>query len=225
MNRRDFGRSTIATAAGLMIPTWVFSPRKVRHIDLSQFCDPEQWVRYDLATPFLQDNTTYASDGRVAVRTTLLNTPPDDAKEEKRRPMMDSLPWRHDAMRGWRSWDRWKKTDEHNCICPYCTNGRIGPLVTCTKCHGDEFEMEWCEYCDETGKRGAHECPECKGTGWVNYAYEMDGVCIAPGYLNKVSTLGPVEVAIDRKPFGDVTTLVLFRFDGGDGILCPVEKR
>ena len=84
------------------------------------------------------------------------------------------------------------------------------------------MEYDCCDMCDGDGKCGAYKCSECNGKGWVDYVYKSHGVMIAPIYLQKVATLGPVEFAIDRNPFKEIGTPVLFRFDGGDGILCPL---
>src|SRR5690606_3340682 len=132
---------------------------------------------------------TYATDGRVCVRTNLIATPPEDS-EERRLPPADSLEWDHDAARGWRSLraaTRCKNKD--SLACPMCYGkGRCGTGVKpCEQCQGTGYELvadddhdnfasyeRPCRTCDlRTGYVGGQQCPQCRGDGNVDFTIQL----------------------------------------------------
>lgn len=233
ISRRTFGKSTIATAAVLLLPSWLFAPRKVRHIDLGVFCDPDVG-RYDLSRPFLQEGLTYATDGHICVRTGLIDAPPEDS-EERRLPKAAGLSWWEGQLQGWQSLDGARRVSVGvSMACPTCFGkGRVGKGVKpCAKCEGEgwytyfdddgfaEYEKR-CPDCETTGYIGGIVCGECQGSGLVDYAYKLaGGWIVAPIYVAKLRTLGAVDYAVDGGPESDPVRL---KFDGGEGLVMGMR--
>lgn len=231
-------RQFLATgAAALLLPTWLLRSKRVRHLDLSTFCEVDDYQgRFNLTTPFHQEGFTYATDARVCVRTAL---PVDLATaEECRRPKANRLPWEHEKKCGWKSWDTAvRQQTDIEPDCPTCFGRGRFNCKQCERCEGSCWRTEYtndgfadaekpCEC--RTGWVGGTACPECRGSGAVDYVMRIGGVCIAPIYHAKVATLGPVDFVNGGVPpdafTKDNRTAVLFRFDGGDGMVMPLAN-
>ena len=227
MNRRRFGATVAASGLAALVPSWLL-PRQTQHagIDLSIFCDP--WIRrYDLARPFVQGDATYATDGRIALR--LATMAEHDRAEAGRLPNAARLNWPDRNQGGWMPARGLKRVYRECCGCGACFGrGRIGSVTRCDTADecGDCYEHG----VECTGWHGT-ECPECRGTGLVDFAYQIGGLHIAPSYLARLQTLPGCELKIteallespaphDPEPQFDL--MIASRFAGGEALLAPL---
>lgn len=167
--------------------------------DLKPFCGTEE-TRYYLRKPWSAGEFTYATNGRIAVRVPRLPDVPEMADPPRGSPPnVDSIIPKPEA-------PRWLPLD-----------ARILPAPV----------MEPCDECEGRGRR--HDCPdcgcicgECGGSGEIAGDYRrslaIGGVPFGLNYVRALLTLPSVEVATPVLP-GKVP--MLFRFEGGDGVLMP----
>lgn len=251
MDRRDFVKS--ASAALAFLPSLQWLTRVPKPVDLSIFAD--RWNdyapgRYDLTKPFAQSGMTYATDGRVAVRT-LVADPVDDSPSKK-LPNAAGLIWPHDELDRWRPWPK-QQFIEHPSrggFCPVCEGrNRIGgpDVVTqCKRCDGEGqiFDGSADDFWREDGK-GWSNCPDCKGQQYVggepcDYCtgkklfpeVQMIGeLAVAGHYDNRVRTLPDLEFAIIERPenhakkynYTNDWRLIAFRSHDVQGLLMPLR--
>lgn len=205
-------------------------------IDLKKFCENDQCRPY-LNNPFSIGDFTYASDGRIAVRTPRLEgvgevdgapdtiikvftenlTAFDQAKPVPKPPQVANLP------------------------CKACR--RTGKVTPCETCGGEGYQEcdlghdHDCEDCDGNGVIAVHpgdekdgiECSECDGLGRFPDAPQglrtgviIDGkVIVGLGYLRKLADLPSVKWSIDHRTYPEAP--IPFWFDGGEGVLMPMR--
>lgn len=189
-------------------------------IDLTPFCDPET-SRFAINKPFNQKGFTCATDGRVIVR--IPTDEPDTPATDKKIPDVSQLAWNHAACTQWKPLKKAKRkkvTEIHQQGCPKCET------CPCDECEGEGFLLTVngierdCHDCEGSGfGNRSTSCPECHGTGYVHYVFDLGGALIAPRYHAKLLTLDSVEYASPTTEKGPV----LLRFDGGEAILMPLD--
>lgn len=214
MNRRAFLRATTALAGTALVPTWL-TPKPRHRVNLGAFCGHS--FRYSLDTPFAQESgpfglTTFATDARIC-----LAVPGDEsAKEgtEEKRPKAFGLSWTHDDGTGWQRWPAQQYLLAEYSSCPHCYQSegylRIPDGKGGWNCGG--------------------QCVACRGTGYGTYPgiQPIGGIHIAKEQDEKIRReLRDVEYRIDksRYPHEDKRAFqaIQFRFDGGLGIMMPVD--
>lgn len=172
-------------------------------IDLQQFCSTEQF-RLSLHEPFSHGEFTYASDGIVAVRVARRQEF-EEAKDPK-------LP---------RELDKW--------LAPLVTSAFKSSWII----FPTDQETETREQCDSCEGRGKdHDCPDCdctcddcggRGTQSAVERISVDafGRIFRLKYLQQICQLPGIEI----DPSGEGTRPMLFRFDGGVGVLMPCSRK
>lgn len=177
-------------------------------LDLSAFCDPYT-RRYALATPFIQGEFVYATDGRILVQTTrelCEASEPTGKVPNGCATIVEPL----DKVRDW---------------------DFPPPIVACEKCKGCGATFGICDVCNGLGYlvNGTNEfvpCGECDGTTtWIERCEwcfaEYKNSIYGQWYMNHVRLLPNVRVgAISNSHEAPL----YFRFDGGCGCLMPLQK-
>lgn len=239
LDRRSFNR-----AIGYMLGAAVVPGAKVAApIDLMPFCNRES-TRFDLDRPFSSNGWTYAADGCIAVRVAHVSPSPTKAD---RVPNLSFLPF--GDIHGWRPWpeQRWWTEIGDVDWCPYCEGlGFVGAdVVRCDQCGGDGrcWDDEWdvssvlCSKCRGRRCRGGDRCEYCagKGQGELPTIQLVGSTAVSALYDLKIRRLPNVEFGqtafIPRRAGGEPmhdaqpTPAVVFRFDGGDGVVMPREVR
>lgn len=172
-------------------------------IDLEQFCTLEGW-RLVLSRPFSAAAFTYAADGAIAVRVPRradVSENPDAARyveEMERRFAGAPVP---------AVWERRR----FYLPPPPLQTGR------CPDCHGDGALD-----CDS-------DCARCDGQGELSGEFSrstsIDGIAFGLGYVRRMLSLPDVEIAMtacdDERHFWPL----MFRFDGGEGLLMPLRSK
>lgn len=168
-------------------------------IDLQQFCagpDDREYLR----TPFSKGDYSYATNGHIMVR-----VPRDPSLGECKRPDLPVEP-------------PFVNLDDAKFA--KITHGTL-PILPPDR-------QEHCEDCD--GRGSEHDCPDCQcdcqscgGTGKQTVrpriSTEIAGRVVNLRYALMVLALPGVEVAAaDKGP-------LLFRFDGGVGVVMPIRGR
>lgn len=219
--------------AGLLLPTWARRTRlsAVAAIPLGEFCAAD-WdgvnLRWDFTRPVVQESErgllySFASDARVAVR--VQATTHELGESLGTKPPFANLPWRHDDLAGWRPWPAERPLVSDVGECPHCdghgtASGRPG-----VECGCGGFG---CRRCEGTGFTDA-ACRACRGQGHGRFpAYqEVGSEIVAVKYDRLIRRrLRGVEYAVFDFPGrgkGWPSKCVALRFDGGVGLLSPVE--
>lgn len=238
LTRRSFLESLAAMAAA---STLGLNVRKSadRDINWSLFCDDFESRRYDLTEPFDVDGIRYASDRRILVCREANGA---SAGGERSVPDVSQLQWDEFDRSGWtRLPDSCIYTpsivlDDWECETCY-GKGRTGEkVVICPVCDGED----WCCYMRDTGGGhleccngfvGGDKCGTCNGKGFhrnVGPLSSVQGEVFGTGYLNKIRTLGEVEVKVFAKLCDGLVSRVprpclAFRFgDEGRGFLMGI---
>ena len=217
-------------------------------IDLTPFCeDDEEDARLFLQNPFSAGEFTYATDGRVLIR-----VPRRDGVGDGGPNLEEILPVLEKALSE-RAFGRLPPCETipgktwPPGTCPDCKGS--GKFKNCTKCEGTgEVACGECgneKDCDECEGAGwvvadkdaegddISQCDECEGSGDVeSMRADIPDLARFPDqdfqlrYIDLIKALPGVEVA-----FGPSTATVgyadcplVFRFDGGCGLLMPMRR-
>ena len=159
ISRRSFVK---AMGASLLVPSIVIDETKQKSIDMSPFCTDE-FRRYDLAKPFFQEGLTYATDGRVCIRTHLVDAP--ESGDEVKLPRAAALNW---AKSGscWVDWRRSARRRKSDCAhpCPSCLHGWLGETRKCSGCSG--YAHPYCRHRSPRQKTPAHRPSPFRSSRW-----------------------------------------------------------
>lgn len=228
MNRRDFIKTTATSALASMVPTWMLPKAE---IELTAFCHKRETSRWDCRTPFLQGENKYATDGRIMVR---VPGKPLDIGDQDRRPNADEAYQRYTHQLGqlgqWLKWPRETPIVTDDAWCPACDGtGQEGgePAEECEACGGFGHNgTRDCRPCNGLGILTEKPCPACKGRANGRFpAYQqVGGLYVAHEFDRKIRKhLRGVEFYyVD----GQTCKLpVYFRFDGGKGLLMPIDAQ
>jgi hypothetical protein len=230
--RRTFIKAASAAAATLLVPTW--KPLISRPpLDIQDFCATDEWSsRYSLQEPFAQKDFTYASDGRICVRTDLIK--PDLSTEPRKHPNAAGLRWEHDCLERWNPWPRknWVADSKPFVACPICYGLKPQGAVDCTVCQGYGFigeDEKDCTACNSRGWQGPI-CDYCHLEGDIENKPTLQPVGdlrINGWYDQKIRRLDSVEFAVVKWPSTKYVPdeVVLFRFNGGQGIVMPIADK
>jgi hypothetical protein len=172
-------------------------------LDLQQFCSTEQF-RFNLHKPFSFGEFSYGCDGRIAIRVARR----EDVKETEQPKVAETL-------------NKWLAPLEALAF------ESAAPILP------DDQEVITQEDCEECKGRGTdHDCPECQctcdvcaGSGVETSVEEISVVAFGRifrlKYLRTVLQLPGIEIA----SLGEALAPVLFRFDGGCGVLMPRSRK
>lgn len=237
MDRRQFGKSALGLLSFSLLPG-VEKVHDVPVLDLSPFCDIMPGCRWEMDTPFVQEGILSATDGRAGVR--LLDAwDYADRNKDRRIPPLKSAfenTWKPNG-----SWLPWPEADyiaEPNVDSAGCfaclATGITSERSVCDRCRGwgtvsietddewDEWEEESpCSKCSGRGFLGI-KCARCDGKPYrddLPSRQFIDDHIIAARYHAPISRLPGVEYCrIDEyKP-------IVFRFDGGQGLVMPMLR-
>ena len=194
---------------------------------LEKFCD------YDGDQPYVNGNSTYASDGRIAVRA--FGSVSGVTRTEAGRVPTIAI---HKAIDGaFAIPGDWGPVPfAATPTCQLC-HGR-GTGGSCPECRGDGsvyFDNEYndyecdCETCDAGGIKGPWPCKKCGGSG-AYYGGPLDAqarvriglVDVWSKYIAKICQLPRVE--IKRASRGAHKDGVAFSFLGGRGVVMPLRS-
>lgn len=164
---------------------------------LEAFCIPED-NRLHVKRPFTQGDYTYAGDGAILLRVSKLEG--YETLAGGQYPNAAALPWDHARLTDW-------------CDLPEVD---LEKLESCDECEGGKEPIKDCEWCDGTGKNSRSAVRF--GSGHVAAYYlikikkHLAGVKISPYETTKLVYGSGVR----GNP-------VRFTFDGGCGLLMPME--
>ena len=165
-------------------------------IDLKPFCHYGRG-RLELSRPWTAGNFTYASDGRVAIRTRVYVGV---------QPLNDGP---HARI------DKWLCEADGATVVPLPTvQIPIAERTDCEKCNGSGFEHE-CPDC-------RCECRECDGRGFEEQqvAVKWGGDHILAATWQRIAALPSARIANAKNS----NEHFLFRFDGGSGLCLPIRR-
>lgn len=225
MNRRAFLGVALATT---LVPTWL--QKRKTPIDLQPFC-AEDFPRWDISKPFVQYDGnqpyTFATNARIALRLPGVETPTGDP--DRKIPPANRLPWQDREAPGWHPWPKQNLLLADETTCPDCK----GAEKVCQIC-GEPYDPDRicaCILSDYYTNRIA--CPTCKGMGRGVFpgVQRVGGLFVCQTFDKKVRLLPGLEFKTGQMTF---TTMddgrpkrlpaVALRFDGGDGILMPLDE-
>lgn len=218
MQRRTFMQ---ALSAAFAIPTVGFGFTPAKPTIRWDLWTDEIATRYDLATPWACNESTFATCGRA-----LICAPGCDGElaGERRVPNLDLLPWDDFDNAGWRSSRELVRVPaKGEMVCPHCFGyGVIGKRTMC-----DCDDIVWdgisdepsivCPKCNDNCWLG-EKCPHCKN-GYIceaPYKLRLDNKHFCAGLFAKFQTLGDFDCLITEQA---KQTCMLIRFNGGRGML------
>ncbi len=151
--------------------------------------------RRNIEHPWTRDGFTYCTDGRIIIR----QPGRADVPENPSAPNAAGL---------WKDFDMPQIADIHESL--WLSLPEFPPVM-----------FEPCEACGEAGMIGPG-CDECEG-GQIALpeSVRVHRRLISNYYLAKLALLPNVRIAPD---VGPPTSPMLFRFDGGDGLLMGVRE-
>jgi len=216
MTRRGF----LAAGAGLLLSTLVRpAPRR---LDLSVFCCPFSNSRYEMRSPFRQDDWVYATNSHVAARVRPRGTDVDTGSAKL--PPAASLPWwNHDRLRGWQPLR--PQVMLAYWACPTCDGwGFVGNLRDCPECDGENPLGCPCL----NGVVGDRVCPECDSkVSRPTLGLARIGCQYFSTHEVRKFQAGECEWVASSKwsPITNGDEPLRIRGDGFDGLLMPVDTR
>jgi len=195
-------------------------------MNLQDFCAKDEQKQNRLSKPFSHGKYSFASDGHMLIRVPRLlevTKGLPDFMESKFTEFVTG-----DCLTPIPDYEQEKKK------CSICRG--TGKVEECPECKGigevyfqniyNDYEFE-CLTCNGHGEvsGGKNACEECEGTGQV-YADRWAGIDIGNKriglrLLDKIKELPGVMLG---NCSGDDKAPVMFRFDGGDGLLMPMTK-
>jgi hypothetical protein len=191
-------------------------------IDLSKFCSSQNST---MKTPATIDSYTYATNGHIIIRVPEgeHHAPPVGF------PAVDHLPWIHDQA------EEWVNLPDLGEIKPgFCTLcSGTGTTMICLECNGEgalifsnhfsSYEV-CCATCkgDEVIPEGPDQCRQCDGVGQyvAHGSIPWQRGKINTHYVYLLKDLPEIQISTHGSPLDHI----LFRFDGGCGILMPMLK-
>jgi hypothetical protein len=229
MNRRDMLRATTAGLLSGLLPTWVI--RQPVRVPLEKFCTDDGGGRFSMATPFVQASKddrlfAYATNAAICVRADASQCNRGDS--DSPRPSANRLPWQHDTLSGWKPWPKENYLLASNSDCPACNgygtaSGTFG--VECAECEG--FGCLVCSGngaidptgpCRACGGKPIGIRPDIQRVGDFFVASKQDRVIRANLRDLEWTRIGPPTPVM-------VAHIIAFRFDGGLGLLMPLDEK
>jgi len=207
--------------------------------DLSIFCGTSEEPRSYLHTPWIERGGVAATDGHVMVFVESPQMVSGDVKDTTPKAMIGKMDKFLDLEFSGNAHPL-SGIDIPKLKCPMCEGSRFLVSTICEDCNGEgEFQhgAHWysCQECEGDGKnhvaadKGSTNsalCPYCSGIGIKKFAdsdpyVKIGEVYVAPNILTRVNTLPNAVLYVGDDPGGSVT----FRFDGGRGVLMPLDMR
>lgn len=208
----------------------------IKEIPWEMFCEgygspPSRYL--DIDSPFIHEGFKYATDSRIAIRVPATGECWDT---ENRIPKsITKVGWHLAEGANWRPWpEREQPVAGESIKCNRC-NGKGGVKFShwCAKCQGSGAVIEECPHCGHD--MDEEECDRCDGKGV--YFRDQCGYCggrgegellkgqpvglarISGDYDDRIRQLpGPIEYVPPKSDDG----AILFRFDGGEGVIMPL---
>ena len=203
-------------------------------IDIRQFLGRKCDTRYDLWLPRIQGDKLCACDGKRAVRLDKWDYDGPWPTDQTKPPFSSIFTWNDDGL----DWQPVPVVE----ACSECGDMRYLPerevqcdeckgtcKVSCSECEGEgeaECDMGHMHECDECGGCGDYDCDVCKRSGVIRdeplckcteRRIELLGKTFDASMLRPFTTLPGVQCAIVNY------SQLAFRFDGGDGVLMPIQ--
>lgn len=237
MDRRVFGKTVAALLSFPLLPE-VRAVHAVPTVDLEAFCSLERGMRYGMTRPFIQRGLLCATDCRIGVRMF------DAGDYANREEGVELPPLFKPFDQFWKPTDRWMPWPQADYAlaqdrdfsfgCWRCRGtGVVANRHACNACSGEGYD-----YAAEPSEWPLEESPQCKsclGTGWAGTRCDrcqsrpydaqlpsvahLDGREIQAQYHAAIARLPDVEFVSRRSE----TSPVVFRFQGGQGLVMPIE--
>ncbi len=234
MNRRD----ALKTGLAALLPTWALRSPSPR-VPLEKFCGRAEldYGRFKLAAPFVQEAQdsrlySFATNAAVCVRVDARNCDKGDGLG-RLPPAGDKLPWYHDKLSGWKPWPKERYLLAADSPCPTCEGFGTNDKKFAHECRAcDGLGMGSCKWCNGTGIQPSAGgwCRDCAGGGVSN---APDIQPLAEGWFAESlqdrlirSHLRDVEwtlIGPNTAPSAYTSHIIAFRFDGGLGLLMPLD--
>jgi hypothetical protein len=184
--------------------------KTISEIDFSKFCEPEY---PSISKPWVVSGWKYACDGRIAVRIPFRG-PDSPTPEGRPRPDLPSLFRDFECADGFVAFPAVEQ-------CREC-KGEGKYIGECTSCRGR---------CDCECRCGdLHDCGECDGSGRTEISCgcvndEGRYVQLGAAWINgRFAWLIACLPKPEFVPQPNADERILFRFEGGQGIVMPVLK-
>lgn len=185
--------------------------------------------RWDLSTPWLANEKTVATDGRILFAANELHPLFDDTAETK-RPGIDVLPWNDfDEMVGWQSSDSlvrcfpvYEPKYDNQQPCSICKGtGRVGFGVKKTRKQDEYGDLYECFV-------GGQVCAVCNGEVWTHesFAFKTNESTFAGHYVERIKSMGDFDFVIQQihaRRESELADVMLFRNALGCGFLMSVD--
>lgn len=238
MNRRSFNKMLAAAFGSAAIGLTPNLLKPGPKIDFAEWCDLERY-RWSLEKPFIQSGHQIATDGRVLLRLPSIGDIGTD--EDRRVPDLDQFQWDLFDCRGWKPWPA-LEIEKYGVCVSSCRGCRGYGLINWRQCDCpgiiyDEYDNEmdksgWCGRCDSDRQTG-DVCPVCNGKDCNPDEAARIGDA---GYLNTrfdsmIRDLGDVEYLpagggnIVSRTAPHAAEAIAFRFDGGVGLVMPLNEK
>jgi hypothetical protein len=159
--------------------------------------------RYDLSEPFVKSGYLWATDGRICVR---YKTAESDTVPKGEKNILDPS----DTFRQFKMDGDFVVTDKSYTTVPCWACGECGHCC-CEVCSGADDDDVVCD------------CDCCNGSGTVHFPREVKigSATVATKYDVLMRTLPNLRIAIPQP--GEELNPISFVFDGGEGLLMPLD--
>lgn len=185
-------------------------------------------IRISLAMPQRANGYLYASNGRMAVR---IDDDPtvDCAQNDGNKRFIDLPPGVERLLSSVKEYDNFQPfvvPEAEKEKCRECDGH--GHFCRCEECNGDgEFwhgsHLYECKHCDGGGEipsTSGTDCETCGATGQIEKNVRVMGLMFVPDQIMAIASLPGVEMAVS-----DQSHAANFRFNGGVGVIMPVNDR
>ena len=163
--------------------------------ELNKFCHADVHMMR-IATPWSDENHTYASNGHIIIRVSRI----EEVPIRKDAPKIEGYPIEKLFNKEPKKWYPVPEFNIKQDVCPECKGGKGFPMLS----KKEPIEYFTCENCEGTGK------------SWNHRSVEIGGVAFSDVYLSWIAELPESEIG--PFPFPDAAR---FKFNGGDGMLMP----
>lgn len=197
---------------------------------LKEFVDREPDGRFAMKDPFVEDGNASATDGRIGIRVYDAMGIADKSKELRLPPLSKAFSNLWYPCHAWKDFPSAEYFASDYGACWMCNgHGYLGELRECTYCYatGDGLdEFSECGHC-WGGMVSNQLCPECNGKPYrsgVRSTQRIGEQIIAAGYHHRIAKLPGVRYCVSERRASGLKP-ILFTFEGGDGIVMPLEVR
>ena len=203
-------------------------------IDLEKFCRKSHYTE-TLTEPFSEGDYVYVADGSILIRVDKIPEITKTYPSVKAKQILEE-----NKIDGNEIWIDPPKFEIMEINCTECEGA--GKIIICKECSGSgslEFSSDYNDYdveCKSCFGKGTEDkkCEDCEGTGkykkystpiiekpiTIDGSLEQIEIILNGMYLEMIQDLPNIKIALQGK-----TEPIKLKFDGGIGLLMPIEQR